>query len=128
MKNMIINLKIQNIAMALLIVAIISLLIAEPALGQSLAEEAQKGVDDTGGSSGSINLTETIQNVIGVMLFAVGVISVIMIVVGGIRYAVSGGDANATKSARDTILYAIIGLVVSFVAWGVVNFVVGAFS
>jgi hypothetical protein len=128
MKDMIINLKIQNIAMVVLMVAIITLLIAEPALGQSLAEEAQKGVDDTGGSSGSINLTETIQNVIGVMLFAVGVISVIMIVVGGIRYAVSGGDANATKSARDTILYAIVGLIVSLVAWGIVNFVISMFT
>jgi hypothetical protein len=128
MKYMVQNLSIRNIAMAVLFAVIVSLLLTQPALGQSLAEEAQRGVDDTGGSSGSINLTETIENVIGVLLFAVGIISVIMIVVGGIRYAVSGGDANATKGARDTILYAVIGLVVSFVAWGIVNFVVGAFS
>ena len=45
------------------------------------------------------------------------------VIIGGIRYAVSGGDENGTRAAKDTILYAIIGLVVALLAYAIVNFV-----
>ena len=53
----------------------------------------------------------------------VGVIAVIMIIIGGLRYITSGGDSNNTKGAKDTILYAIIGLVVVAMAQVIVKFV-----
>ncbi|MEI6228509.1 MAG: hypothetical protein WCP11_00560 [Candidatus Saccharibacteria bacterium] len=57
------------------------------------------------------------------LLFAIGALSVIMIIVGGIRYVVSGGkEANVTK-AKNTILYAIIGLVVAMLAYAMISFV-----
>lgn len=52
-----------------------------------------------------------------------GAISGIMIMVGGFRYVVSGGDSNATKAAKDTILYAVIGLTVSVFAQLIITFV-----
>jgi hypothetical protein len=49
-----------------------------------------------------------------------------MIIVGGLRYVTSGGDASSTKAARDTILYAVVGLVIAVMAFAIVNFVLGA--
>lgn len=69
-----------------------------------------------------------VQTAIGILSFVIGIISVIMIIVGGIRYVVSNGEAAKIKSAKDTILYAIVGLVVSLLAYVIVNFVVGQFT
>lgn len=67
---------------------------------------------------------QLIRDIISTLLFVLGVISVIMIIVGGIRYALSGGDSGQTKSAKDTILYAVIGLVVALLSYAIVNFVI----
>jgi hypothetical protein len=50
-----------------------------------------------------------------------------MIIYGGIRYTTSAGDSSHVKAAKDTILYAVVGLVVAILAYAIVNFVVGAF-
>lgn len=68
------------------------------------------------------------QQITTVMLFLVGAISVIMLIIGGIRYVVSGGDSTAVQNAKNTILYAIVGIVVSLLAFAVVNFVAGSFA
>ena len=47
-----------------------------------------------------------------------------MIVIGGVRYTVSNGDSNAVTGAKNTIMYAIVGLVVAIIAYALVNFVV----
>lgn len=54
---------------------------------------------------------------------AVGAISVIMIIVGGLKYIMSSGDPANTTSARNTILYAIIGLIIAIAAQAIVLFV-----
>jgi len=66
--------------------------------------------------------------VTNVLLFLVGAISVIMLIIGGIRYVVSGGDQAQVTSAKNTILYAIVGIIVAFLAYAAVNFVSGAFT
>lgn len=72
--------------------------------------------------SGPVNgLIRTIINTLSII---VGTISVIMIIIGGFRYVISGGDSSATKSAKDTILYAVIGLVVVIFAQVIVRFVI----
>ncbi len=62
-----------------------------------------------------------------VLLFIVGAIAVIMIVIGGLRYVISGGDATQVQSAKNTILYALVGIIVAILAYAAVNFVVGSF-
>ena len=52
--------------------------------------------------------------VANILLFLVGAVAVIMLIIGGIRYTLSGGDSGAVTSAKNTILYAIIGLIVAF--------------
>ena len=64
---------------------------------------------------------ETIANT---LLFLLGAVAVLMLIIGGFRYVVSGGDSSAVESAKNTILYAIIGIVVAFLAWAAVDFVV----
>lgn len=63
-----------------------------------------------------------------VLLFIIGAVSVIMLIVGGIRYVVSGGDQGAVTSAKNTILYAVVGIIVAILAYAVVNFFVGQFA
>lgn len=62
--------------------------------------------------------------IVNVALFLIGAISVIMIIYGGIRYTISGGDAKNVTAAKDTILYAVVGLVVAILAYAIVNFVI----
>ncbi|MBR2767238.1 hypothetical protein IKD67_04125 [Candidatus Saccharibacteria bacterium] len=58
------------------------------------------------------------------ILYVVGVIAVIMLIIGGIRYVVSGGDSKKVTDAKNTVLYAIIGLVIAVFAYAIVNFVI----
>ena len=66
--------------------------------------------------------------VTNILLFLVGAISVIMLIIGGIRYVISGGDQAQVTSAKNTILYAIVGIVVAFLAYAAVNFVTQALA
>lgn len=65
-----------------------------------------------------------ITQIINILLFAIGIISVIMIIVGGIRYTTSNGDSNKVTAAKNTVMYAVIGLVIAIFAYAIVNFVV----
>jgi hypothetical protein len=60
------------------------------------------------------------------VLYAVGIISVIMLIYGGLRYVVSGGDSKKVTDAKNTIMYAIIGLIIAILAYAIVNFVISA--
>ena len=74
------------------------------------------------------DLNDTIAMVINIFSFAVGIIAVIMIIIGGIRFVLSGGDSTATTSARNTVLYAVVGLVVAILAQVIVHFVLNRFE
>jgi hypothetical protein len=64
------------------------------------------------------------QTIVNILLFLVGAVAVIMLVIGGLRYVTSNGDQNAVTGAKNTIMYAIIGIVVAFLAYAAVNFVI----
>ncbi len=64
------------------------------------------------------------RQVTNTILYIVGIVAVIMLIVGGIRYITSGGDAKKVTDAKNTVLYAIIGLVICLLAFAIVNFVV----
>ncbi len=66
------------------------------------------------------NLLTKIINVISLL---VGVVAVIMIIIGGFRYITSGGDTTKVGSAKNTILYGLIGLVIVALAQVIVRFV-----
>ena len=60
------------------------------------------------------------------VLLIVGLISVIMLVYGGLRYILSGGDSKKVTDAKNTVLYAIIGLIISMLAYAIVHFVLNS--
>jgi hypothetical protein len=100
---------------------------ANAAFEQGLADGAgsAKGKDQQTDLFGEAGVFKTITNV---LLFIIGAVSVIMLIIGGIRYVVSGGDSSAVQNAKNTILYAIVGVVVAILAYAAVNFVIGSFT
>ena len=98
--------------------------------GKSFAQKAiQNGVNQiTPNGTSTTNLQTYVQTIINVLLSLIGVVAVIMLIYGGFRYVLSGGNEKSTKDARDTILFAIIGIVVAVLAFAIVNFVLGAFN
>ena len=66
------------------------------------------------------------RQVTNIIIYIVGVIAVIMLVIGGIKYVLSGGDSKKVTDAKNTILYAIIGLVIAFLSYAIVRFVITA--
>ncbi len=63
------------------------------------------------------------RTVTNTLVFVVGTVAVLMIIIGGLMYVLSAGDPSSTKKAKDTILYAIIGVVVAILAYAIVKFV-----
>lgn len=89
-------------------------------------EAIQCGTDNASGAPkgatpGSLNTT--IGNVINLISAVVGVAAVIMLILGGFRYITSSGNQEAVKAAKNTIMYALIGLVIVALAQVIVNFV-----
>ena len=69
------------------------------------------------------SLDSLIQKIVNILSVVVGIVAVIMIIVGGFRYVTSGGKQESVTSAKNTILYAIIGLVIVALAQIIVHFV-----
>lgn len=92
-------------------------------------DDARQGVNSIGGNEGSnaTSLESRIETISNILLFLLGAIAVIMIIIGGIKYATSNGDSSAITSAKNTIMYSVIGLIVAIMAYAIVNFVLDAF-
>lgn len=97
-------------------------------LSGSVSAQVSKGIDTATTSEmkgksidGDKGLIKTVVNV---LLWAVGVLSVIMIIFSGFRYITSSGDASKTKSAQSTLIYSVVGLIVAIMAWAIVNMVI----
>lgn len=69
------------------------------------------------------DLETTIANVLNVLSLLVGALAVIMVIVGGLRYVTSGGKQESVSAAKNTILYAAIGVVVAAVSQILIHFV-----
>lgn len=77
---------------------------------------------------GKSALQGQILGITNALMFILGAVAVIVIVIGGIMYVVSAGDPGKAKTAKDTILYAVVGLVVALMAGAIVNFTVSNFG
>lgn len=87
-----------------------------------------EGLALTGGKCGpedpsKTGVNSTIKLIINIMSLVVGVVSVIMIIIGGLKYITSQGESSNTAGAKNTILYAIVGLVIVALAQVIVAFV-----
>lgn len=75
-------------------------------------------------SDASGNLTTTVIAIINGVIGVLGLAAVVIIIIGGINYMTSSGEAAKVKKAKDTILYGIIGLIICILAFAIVNFVI----
>ena len=98
------------------------------ALAESGTDVANNAVNSITPTGTNTDLTAQIQLIINLLIGLIAVSAVIMLIIGGFRYVFSQGEATATKGAKDTILYAIIGIVVSILAFAIVNFVIAGLS
>lgn len=71
------------------------------------------------------SLMSTLSLIINVALGVIGFVAVVMIIMGGVQYTTSSGDAAKVTKAKNTILYGIVGLVIALLAFAIVNFVLG---
>jgi hypothetical protein len=76
--------------------------------------------------NGSPSLPGFLGAIANMLIYVVGAVSVLMVIFGALKFAVSMGDPKRVESARNTILYAIVGVVVAASAYAIVNFVLGA--
>ena len=67
----------------------------------------------------------TIGEVVNIFLYFVGAVAVIVVIWGGFQYVTSAGDSNKVKTAKSTIMYAVIGVAVALLSYAIVDFVFG---
>lgn len=131
------NMKFKVVAV---IVSLFGLLmLAGPVFAQSVQQEINNGLCSgsnlqipTGSSSGSCSgvgqasnsLEKFVKKVVNLLSAVIGVVAVIMIMVGGFRYVTSGGSDSSVTSAKNTILYAIIGLIIVALSQVLVHFTI----
>lgn len=102
----------------------VALLIATPSY--AVDYNIQSGANTARGTDQPVNLFGTggiFTTIVNIMLFIIGALSVIMLIIGGIRYTVSGGNQSAITAAKNTIMYAIVGIIIAVLAYAIVNFV-----
>jgi hypothetical protein len=91
----------------------------------------QEGVQSAQGQGVPTNLfgdAGIITTITNILLFIAGALAVIMLIWGGIRYTISGGNSANVTAAKNTVLYAIVGLIVAFLAFAAVNWVLGVIT
>lgn len=87
-----------------------------------VSDEVKKASGCDGGSDQEIS--DSIVTIINATIAILGLVAVIVIVYGGIQYMTSAGDSSKLKRAKDTILYAVIGLIISVLAFAITNFTI----
>lgn len=99
---------------------------AQPNIGEKLKEGTCLEVgnpDCETGTGAEATVNTIIEDVVNIFSIVVGVVAVIMIIIGGLKYITSSGDSGNVTSAKNTILYAIIGLIIVALAQVIVRFV-----
>ena len=135
---------ITTIRQRIITVVLAALLLLAPALALSLPATAatpnpqadlcrgvnnlsltstENGTDCTGAGAAESTIDNIVSYVINIFSIIVGIVAVIMIIVGGLKYITSGGDSNKVTSAKNSIVYAIIGLIIVALAQIIVKFV-----
>ena len=79
-------------------------------------------------TSATDKINNIIHTIINLLSAVVGIVAVVMIIIGGLRYITSGGNDTGVASAKNTILYAIIGLIIVAFAQILVRFTLSKVS
>lgn len=68
-----------------------------------------------------------VSNVISILMLVAGFVAIAFIIIGGFTYITSSGDPSGIKKAKETIVNAVVGLVIAMVSFGVVKFITAGF-
>jgi hypothetical protein len=130
MKSIIQKIKISAVTLALLVTPLFVLAgvaNAQPDIEGSLCQGGDQAQLADGGSCANVEgedqLNDLITNIVNILSLIVGIVAVVMIIVGGFKYITSGGDSGNVSGAKNTILYALVGLVIVALAQFIVRFV-----
>lgn len=97
--------------------------------GKAMALTVQEGAEAARGEGMPAELVGDagiFTRITSIALYVIGAVSVLMLIWGGLRYIISGGDSKKITDAKNTVLYAIIGLIISFLAYAIIRFVLNA--
>jgi len=92
----------------------------------SIGDGAKAAAGDL--ATNKVSVAGIFSTVAHVLIYLVGAISVIVLIIGGLRYILSAGNPASVQGAKNTILYAIVGIVVAVAAYAIVAFVLAQFS
>ena len=103
-------------------------LVSQPAYaacsGSNTAKgQVQQGIGATGSDCDTDGVTSFVRTIVKILSIVVGIAAVIMIIVSGMKYITSGGDSGKVSSAKSTLIYAIIGLIIAALAQFLVHYV-----
>jgi hypothetical protein len=79
--------------------------------------------NETGNNCDSSGVTSTISTAVSILSYVVGAASIIMVIAAGFRYVTSGGDSGRVSSAKNTLIYALVGLAIAALAQFLVHYV-----
>ena len=117
--------QIRTVLASLLVGSVLVGAAAAPSVGAiDLWDQCSSNSDTAVCKSKGDKVDNTVKNITNLRLWALGVVSVIMLVVGGFKYVTSNGDSNSIQSAKNTILYAVIGLVVAILGQVIITYVI----
>ncbi len=123
--------------LAVLAALLISVAVAAPTFASGSSYRGDEACDNYTGpnkelicptdkGAGEGDMIKTVGNVLNAVYGIVGVLTVVMIVVGGVKYMTSQGDPGKLSSAKNTIMYSVIGLVITLSAFAITAFVLSA--
>ena len=118
--------KILKIVLPMLIMGVAVVALAANSVSALTLQEGAEAARCDGCPADLFGDKGVFKQVTNTILYIVGIVAVIMLIIVGIRYVTSGGDAKKVTDAKNTVLYAIIGLVIAFLAFAIVNFVISA--
>jgi hypothetical protein len=110
------------LAAAFIVVGITSIQLASPAVALDVPCNTGGGAECNLVKADK-NLDTRVWYIVRTALTMIGGVAIIVIIIGGILYAISNGDAGKAKTAKNTILYAVVGLVVAMSASAIVTLV-----
>jgi len=115
--------------LALMMVITTSLAVVPAVASANFAGDACGGVNQVDSSQGcgsgsNKKLTNVLQLAVNILSFVVGFVAIIMIIISGFKYITSSGDSNNIASAKTTLIYAIVGLVIAALAQVIVRFTI----
>lgn len=122
---------IAAFAVAVLGMGAVATLTAAPVSASSTTVDtgaAQEYLTDANATGNSDNLAGIIGTIINFVLGVIGLLCVVIIIIGGVTYATSQGDAGKVSKATKTLLYGVVGLVVALLAFAIVNFVLSGIN